>query len=389
MQKPTTGINPVTTKTTTALFLTLQETVHRYLRLDKTNDYFIDLVLASAISIELEKPLWAMIEAPSSSGKTEILRLLKDIPHFHKMFTVTRKALFSGHKESNGGYIPHVIGKKGILCFPDFTTVMSMRSDDRSEVFNQLRVAYDGEAGSATGVDPDSIVTWVGKLSCLACVTGAIEKYKEQATDLGERFLYLHHHVPKFDTKYKVNPKKKILSEIAARHAQSLIELAQAQLSEIILTDEDNQMINRLALLIAQSRAVVEHSSGGKREILYVHSPEEPYRAIEQLEVVLRCLKAVHGNTAKRPYEVLKAIAISSIPEKRWKLMEVLYKKGPKSLSSLAIHASMVETTTRRVSEDLEMLGLFETLLTDGRKNANVSSLVDEVRKEMSELNLI
>jgi hypothetical protein len=371
------------------LFLDLQNTVHRYLRLDKESDYFIDLVLASAISIELDKPIWSMIEAPSSSGKTEILKLLENEENFKKVFTLTRKTLFSGHTDAHGGFIPSKIGDQGILCFPDFTSVLSMRSDDRAEVFNQLRVAYDGEAGSATGVDIDKMVTWHGKLSCLACVTGAIEKYKDKASDLGERFLYLNHTVPPFENSFKVNPSKKLLATNAGNIAHELIHQAKGNLDRTDLLDDDRIFINRLANLIAQSRAVVERGSGSSRAVEHVHAPEEPYRLIEQLESLLRCLYSIHGTKSNRPYELLKVIATSSIPENRWKLMKAVYRSGSDSVSELATKSGLVEITTRRVVEDLEMRGIFQSLLTMGRRNANVSALVDSIRKEIRELGLI
>lgn len=381
MKKPTT----VTDSGFSVLFGELQNTIHKYLRLDKDRDFFIDLVLASAISIQLDKPIWAMIEAPSSSGKTEILTLLQNEPNYEKVHTLTRKTLFSGHADAKGGFIPAKIGDQGILCFPDFTTVLSLRSDDRAEVFNQLRVAYDGEAGSATGVEIEKMVTWKGKLACLACVTGAIEKYKDKASDLGERFMYLNHEVPKFSIDFKANPKKKLLSNHAAELAHSIIKLAKEGLRTDDLIESDRVFINRLASMIAQSRAVVERGAG--RNIEEVNAPEEPYRLIEQLESLFRCLVSIHGDNSSRVHEVLRAVTVSSVPQKRWKVLKALRTKGALSIDEIAHLAGMVETTVRRTIDELQLLNLvvgYETHM----KNRSVYSLTDEVRKELNELSL-
>jgi hypothetical protein len=373
---------------TAYLFAELQNTVHKYLRLDKTNDYFIDLVLASAISIDLDKPIWAMIEAPSSSGKTEILTLLENEEKFEKVMTLTRKTLFSGHTDAKGGFIPYKLGKKGILCFPDFTTVISLRSDDRSEVFNQLRVAYDGEAGSATGVDIEKMVRWKGKLSCIACVTGAIERYKEKASDLGERFLYLNHSVPRFNVNFKANPNKKLLAKHAATIAHDLIKQAKNQVNSISISDRDRILINRLANLIAKSRAVIERG-GRDRAVQHVHAAEEPYRLIEQLESLFLSMIAIHGSGSIRPYQMLRNITTSSIPENRWKLMKQVFISGSQSVKSLAQKTTLVEVTGRRTAEDLEKLGIFVALETPGRNIPDEFMLKDDFRKEIREIELI
>ena len=57
-------------------------------------------------------------------GETTVLR-----PKHHQ---ITGKTLFSAHENAGGGLIPVQIGSKGIICFPDFTTVLSRNSRDRT-----------------------------------------------------------------------------------------------------------------------------------------------------------------------------------------------------------------------------------------------------------------
>ncbi len=82
------------------------------------NDYIVDLLLAVALSKETDRPLWLMIVAPPSSGKTEMLRLISTNPEYHQIPSLTPRFLFSGHPTAQGGYMLREVGKKGILCIP-------------------------------------------------------------------------------------------------------------------------------------------------------------------------------------------------------------------------------------------------------------------------------
>ena len=180
--------------------------VEKYMVMGPENDYIVDLLLAVALSKETDRPLWLMIVAPPSSGKTEMLRLISTNPEYHQIPSLTPRFLFSGHPTAQGGYMLREVGKKGILAFPDFTTVLSMSSANRREIFNQLRVIHDGEAGRGTGIDIGEAKIWKGKVAVVACVTDTIERIREQSNDLGERFLY-----------YRYNPKDPEYAEISSR----------------------------------------------------------------------------------------------------------------------------------------------------------------------------
>jgi len=148
-------------------FNSIQKEISKSIIMDIETDYLLDVVFATCLSQKLERPLFMMIQAPSSSGKSEVLKLMDGYENFYKQHDLSCRTLFSGHEKAKGGFIPHVIGEEGILCIPDFTTVLSGRSADRSAVFSQLRIAYDGEGGRSTGVDVGNTVNWKGKIACL------------------------------------------------------------------------------------------------------------------------------------------------------------------------------------------------------------------------------
>ncbi len=180
-------------------FKNIIEEVKKHLFLEGESEYIIDLYLAVALSIHLERPVWLMIVAPPSSGKTELLNLIKGIEHYHPLGNITPKTLFSNHPLASGGYMFREVKEKGLLVFSDFTTILSQNSKNRNEIFNQLRIIFDGEASVASGIDTQKGRLWKGKVGVLATVTEAMERIKETQNDLGERFLYYNHFVPELE----------------------------------------------------------------------------------------------------------------------------------------------------------------------------------------------
>ena len=57
----------------------IQDYYNSYLNLG--DGYIVDLVLAARISLRFKKPLWLCIQGSPSSGKTEILNMLKETSH--------------------------------------------------------------------------------------------------------------------------------------------------------------------------------------------------------------------------------------------------------------------------------------------------------------------
>ena len=175
----------------------IQDYYNSYMNLGE--GYIVDLVLATRISLRFKEPLWLCIQGAPSSGKTEVLKMLKDDPMCHPLYDITGKTLFSGANGAEGGYIPREVKDEGILIFPDFTTVLSGPKYTQSNIMSQLRVIHDGNASKLTGIDTKRKKPWSGKVGLLVAVTDAIEVFKKKASILGERWLYYQHSVPEFN----------------------------------------------------------------------------------------------------------------------------------------------------------------------------------------------
>jgi hypothetical protein len=178
----------------------LQGTFRKHLHLPETTS--VDFVAAVMIANRIPNadPVWGMVVGPSGGGKTEAVQSVGDLPEVHALSSLTSKTLLSGkqrkgmpssllHRMSNA--------KESMLVLKDFTTILSMRSEERAEILAQLREVYDGRLARETGMGDR--LEWEGHVGFLAGVTPAIDLHHAVIGVLGERFLYLR--LPEVDAK--------------------------------------------------------------------------------------------------------------------------------------------------------------------------------------------
>jgi len=114
-------------------------------------------------------PVWLLLVAVSSSGKTEILASIADLPEVEPAATLTEAALLSGSPRKDraqgatGGLLSK-IGDYGILTLKDFGSVLSMHRESRAATLAALREAYDGSWDRPVGADGGKTLHWYGKL---------------------------------------------------------------------------------------------------------------------------------------------------------------------------------------------------------------------------------
>ncbi len=134
------------------------------------------------------EPIWTMIVAPSSGGKSTFLAPSIGIPIVHFLDDMTPNTLLSGFKGGKGGQtsLLNSIGS-GILCFSDFTAILSKNEQAGGEIMGQLRLVYDGVFIKVTGTGK---LKWEGKMGLLAAATPDVYSKLEEVRSMGERFGY-------------------------------------------------------------------------------------------------------------------------------------------------------------------------------------------------------
>ena len=138
----------------------------------------IDIVFGCYIANRVNAdPLWLMVIAAPSNMKTELLNALADHPTTYSISTFTPQTLISGKKVARNNPEPSLLYElnKKLVIMKDFTTILSMRSEPRQEIFGQLREVYDGSFKKAFGTG--DMVPWKGKVGFIAACTSVYDKH--------------------------------------------------------------------------------------------------------------------------------------------------------------------------------------------------------------------
>jgi hypothetical protein len=149
----------------------------------------VDMILATLVgnSMIQSDPIWVMLVAKSSGGKTTLLKPATLVPGVFFVDDMTEKTLLSGYKiKGKETSLLRVIGN-GILAFSDFTSILAKNPVSRGEILGQMKLIYDGEVVKRTGTGE---VAWKGKIGFLGAATPDIYWHLESGRSMGERFLY-------------------------------------------------------------------------------------------------------------------------------------------------------------------------------------------------------
>ena len=149
----------------------------------------VDMILATLVgnAIIQRDPVWLMVVAKSSGGKTTLLRPTSMVQSVHFIDDLTEKTLLSGYKiKGKETSLLRTIGN-GVLAFSDFTSILAKNPVSRGEILGQFKLIFDGELKKATGTGS---VEWKGKMGFLGAATPDIYFHLEQGRSMGERFTY-------------------------------------------------------------------------------------------------------------------------------------------------------------------------------------------------------
>jgi 5S rRNA maturation endonuclease (ribonuclease M5) len=297
------------------------------------------------------EPCWLLMVAPPSSGKTETARLLDDTADA-RLNEVTAADLLSWSKGKAKTVKPTgiltKINNRGLATFGDLSSLLATSDrGGRDQVFGLLRRAYDGyvtrDIAPPNGADTDQQLKWSGRLTVVACVTGAIDRYTAHADQLGPRWIYIRIPERSTDEKRRASQlaRRSDLSTYRAAARKTVAELlAQlpAELPE--LPDDIADDIEDAALVTAWGRAAVPRNGYGRREIEGIPIVEEPMRLVQQLNGIARRVLAL-GLPATAAGAIARRIALDSMPEARRAVLQVLATGEVLSTSACARQANL------------------------------------------------
>jgi hypothetical protein len=327
--------------------------------------------LATAATRNLDgEPCWLLMVAPPSSGKTETARLLDDTADA-RLNEVTAAGLLSWSKGKGKNVKPKPTGilaragSQALVTFGDLSSLLATSDrGGRDQVFGLLRRAYDGhvtrDIAPPNGADTDEQLEWSGRLTVVACVTGAIDRYAAHADQLGPRWLQVRIAERSTEEKRRASQLAR-RGDLAAHRAAARKTVAEllARLPDDLpeLPDNIADDIEDAALVTAWGRAAVPRNGYGRREIEGIPIVEEPMRLVQQLNGIARGMLAL-GLPATAAAAVARRLALDSMPEARRAVLQALATGEVLSTSGCARQAKLHRHVARMALEDLAAIGV-------------------------------
>jgi len=363
------------------------EELERVLRANfyKPDTQAVRIVLGTiqAHRLNLGDPAWLFVVAPPGSGKTTITIMgtcgLHDVRMLGDFSENTFLSGFYGHEQ------PGMLEKLGhavqedqtytstgnaVLVAKDFTTVLSMRREKRAAILGQLREIHDGEFKRDFGTGVTKI--WRGRVSVIAAVTPALDKYYSIFSVLGERFMQLRWHRPDSEEAGEWAIRQQGREDQFQDEIKFAIRavLDAATQSAPRLRKEMQERIASLAEIIAIGRTHVYRSSYFNREIEYAPEPEANTRLSKGLASIAKGVASVRGHEAVAEDDLQDAfrVALDCLTDYRRRLfLAVAYGRDPEAIS-------IPKTMRQRALEELAELGI--VVKTDSKSGYRLSERI-------------
>lgn len=315
-------------------------------------------------------PIWLFVQGPSGSGKSEIIvnALRKMPPYTRVLGAINRNSLISFNRGIPGGELLNMAKDgtgdfTGIFVFKDFTTMLSLRDEERTEIIAQFREVYDGSWTRSTGTGSQ---LWTGKATVIACCTPLLERAWAVKRDMGERFLTVKWPRTGSPEHAKAAGRQRghetIIRTTTAELAHQFVASSPFKsLPDIPASIFDS--IASLAEIVAVLRAPVSRASGSKREITGQPIPEEPGRIHKSLSALASSHSALfrHEEVNEDDYRIAKRVALDSIPSDRFQVFTTLPSSTDwVNIQTWAKGAKLSASTVGWQADELVALGALE-----------------------------
>jgi len=309
----------------------------------------VDVLLAVALSrTQKGVPLWLFLVGASGDMKSEQINALTNPDHTFQLNQLTSKTLVSGNPLVKD-LAPELNGK--LILTNDMAAMLELRSEEKAEIWAQLRDLYDGIAGKCSGTGKisrytDIFVTWI------AGSTPHIDHQILIHQTLGTRELI-----------YRTKEKEEILKLMQRIMENSeKLEMMRAELKYITGTflrnkeykdrEINEQVMEKLfkwSEYVCYMRAMAE-SDAFSGELLRDVTPEMPTRILQQLTRLYKSLMSLEDNyTDERALKIIEHVAKSSIFPIRVKVLDYLIKNPYEhTLSNVAKYLKIGKKTTYR-----------------------------------------
>lgn len=335
----------------------------------------VEVAIACAIAhyFRNDKPIWLMILGAPGTGKTSlVLSCLEALPYATVQDDLSTSTFLSGLAlgEKNQFSLLHNIGtpkdRSGILLFPDFTTFMTKRQEERSQVMGQLRRIYDGEFDRTIG---NGRLSWKGKVTIIAAATPEVERHWTLQRNMGERFVQVRwargDGIEQAKQAVKqVASEDQIANDLRQLTTEFLFPNKQQPVPLPMFVDYEGIGALHLAEFVACLRVHVPRENDGRREIQGVPpEPEAPTRIIKAMGQLARARATAFAKEQVdlEDFRIARRVALDSIPPLRKVIFDSLLPEQELGQVELLRRVAAPRSTVLRAAEDMEAIGCLDS----------------------------
>lgn len=354
----------------------------------------VALLCATVVANRLKlDPVWLMLVAPSSGGKSELISALGGLKFIHSVSDLTINSMASGFK-GKPGEETSLLWKAnyGILTFKDFTTILSKDRESKAAIMGQFREIYDGKYDKTTGNGKN--INWKGKIGAIAGATEMVYEAMQDLSAMGDRFvMYSIEQPDRLEVARRVlentgdmTEKRKHIQDCFTAYLTYVLDNVSPEKPKLpeVLREELLQVADFATR--ARSAVLTDFKSGA---VTFVPSAEMPTRVTSQLynlaSAFLIMKKAdpeyvtIEDDLAEKYKNILYKVAMDSIPKKRRMALQALagYEDGVSS-GGLATMLAYPTETVKKWFYALNGLGICER--SKGRSNHDTWSMRKEYR---------
>ncbi len=338
----------------------------------------LKLVLSVAISSHFGSTvmLWLLLVGVPSSGKTDVVRLIKDAPSAFYLDNLTQNAFISSERPTAKQKVYDLLPllDKKCLIIKDWTAIFSLDEKMTKKLLGDLVGIYDKEFAKFSSRRGN--ITYSSAFSQLGCITPAtLNKHTQYMNMVGPRFLC--YTIPNIDLEMETDIFAKIFSgvsrskqedELRLKVSTYLEQLKQETFEIKPFSDPVKAFLQKAAKLIACCRGVVviqsqkmindEGNSITYYEIQDIQI-EQPWRSVQQISSLAKYLTFIarKKEVGFAELEIIKDVVLSSMPANRAEALKSIIKSnGEVTAKVLSDGIDKSVKTSRRLLDELAAL---------------------------------
>jgi hypothetical protein len=344
----------------------VRKAFRRYLHFPDPVPLYVLLAVVLANRMEQGEPVWLVLVAGSSRGKTELLAATGALPYVRVVGELTPASLLSGTpakeraKKARGGLLREIPTEGAILCVKDLGAILAMPNERRASTLQALRDVYDGLYTRDVGAGGGEHLEWKGRVGLVAGATGELDRHHAVIAVLGERWITLRLHAGKSremaTAALRRHDTQAMRAELADKVGGYLGSVEPPELVD--LDADDEELVASLATFAVLARSPVIRDRH-TREIELVPQSEGPGRLARQLHKLALCLRAI-GLSTGEVHSTLRRIALDSISSPRRETTELVLAAGgmPLTTTEVCMRLGLPRSTSERALFDAAALGL-------------------------------